>query len=61
MERSITEEMYCQSIKYYGSSHCIIQKKYYFPIKYYYSNIKYHYSNKYCENKKSIMKSQKYF
>ena len=32
MERSITGKVYCQSIKYYDSSHCIIQKKYYFPI-----------------------------
>ena len=53
--------MYCQSIKYYDNSHCIVQKKYFFPIKYFYSNIKYHYSNKNCDNKKSIIKSQKYF
>ena len=55
--------MYCQSIKCYDSSHCIIQKKYYFPIKYYYSK-KCYYSNKYYENKKSIIlniKSEKYF
>ena len=52
MERSITENVYYQSVKYYDSSH-IIQKKYYFPIKY-------NYSNKYCENKKSIIKSQNY-
>ena len=58
--------MYCQSIKCYDSSHCIIQRKYYFSIKYYYSK-KYHYSykcyysNKYYENKKSIIKSEKYF
>ena len=31
--------MYCQSIKCYDSSHCIIRRKYYFPIMYYYSNI----------------------
>ena len=47
-------EMYCQSIKCYDSSHCIIQRKYYFPIKYYYSNKYYsnkrYYSNKYYEN-----------
>ena len=46
--------MYCQSIKYYDSSHCIIQKKYYYSNKCYYSN-------KYYENKKSIVKSEKYF
>ena len=46
--------MYCQSIKYYDSSHCIIQKKYYYSNKCYYSN-------KYYENKKSIIKSKKYF
>ena len=58
--------MYCQSIKCYDSSHCIIQRKYYFPIKYYYSKKYYYsnkcyYSNKYYENKKSIIKSEKYF
>ena len=58
--------MYCQSIKCYDSSHCIIQRKYYFSIKYYYSKKYYYsnkcyYSNKYYENKKSIIKSEKYF
>ena len=58
--------MYCQSIKCYDSSHCIIQRKYYFPIKYYYSKKYYYsnkcyYSNKYYENKRSIIKSEKYF
>ena len=58
--------MYCQSVKCYDSSHCIIQRKYYFPIKYFYSKKYYYsnkcyYSNKYYENKKSIIKSEKYF
>ena len=30
MERTIIDKVYCQSIKYYDSSHCIIQKKYYY-------------------------------
>ena len=54
------------SINRYDSSHCIIQRKYYFSIKYYYSKKYYfsnkcYYSNKYYENKKSIIKSEKYF
>ena len=54
--------MFCQSIKCYDSSHCIIQWKYYFPLKYYYSKKYYYsnkcyYSNKYYENKQSIIKS----
>ena len=48
MERSIIEKVYCQSITYYDSSHCILRKKYY-------------YSNKYYENKKSIIKSKSIF
>ena len=50
----LNEKVYCQSIKYYDSSHCIIQKKYYYSNRYYYSN-------KYYDNKKSIIKSEKSF
>ena len=60
MQTSIFEGENVLSIKCYDSSHCIVQRKYYFPIKYYYSN-KYYDSSKYYENKKSIIKSPKYF
>ena len=49
--------MYCQSIKCYDSSHCIIQRKYYYSNKYY-SN-KCYYSNKYYKYYKEYYKEGK--
>ena len=46
MERSIIEKVSSQSIKYYDSSHFIIQEKYYYSNLYYESIKKYYKASK---------------